>query len=59
LKPFKYVLTFDPYNLVEHTSEISTLTHFAWFSRISLATHALTRSSPLLTQSGSLAFAVV
>ena len=28
-------------------------------SRISLATHALTRSSLLLTQSGSVAFAVV
>jgi len=34
-------------NEQDHTiTEISTLTHFAWVSRISLATHALTRSSP-------------
>ena len=41
-----------------YTTEISTLTHFARVSHISLATNALMHSGLLLTQSGSVAFAV-
>jgi len=51
--PVKFLISY----LSIPSPEISTLTHFAWVSRISLATHALTRSSTLLTQSGGLLWA--